>query len=168
MLRVVVAGRCRTRISKTRVFVRVRGLRAYSHASAAEPIDAASLTESLRAAARDLLESLDNETQAHVQRDVVNRFPTIIGTGDPDGRGPAAGVLWLDYRYMPEDAPEQVVGHTRQYKPTREGNVVCGNVIRKNEGSIGGEGVIVETPERIGVVVRKEDRSASCTFFSAQ
>jgi len=136
----------------------------YSHAGSPEPIDPAACNESLRAAVEEI-RSAPRIDRGEVQRSLVDRFPMVFGMGGASGRGPGAGILWLDYRHMPEDAPKQVVGHTKQMKPTREGNVVCGNVIRKNQGTIGGEGVIVETPDRIGVVVRKEDRSASSTFF---
>lgn len=136
----------------------------YSHAGSPQQIDAQAINASLREAARKI-RAADEFEYKQVQHDIVEEFPLIFGMGEPTGREPGAGILWLDYRHMPEDAPAQVVGHTKQLKPTRNGNVVCGNVIRKNEGSIGGEGVIVETPDRIGVVVRKEDRSASCTYF---
>ncbi len=136
----------------------------YSHAGSPEPIDPAACNESLRAAVEEI-RSVPRIDRHEVERSLVDEFPTILGMGAESVRGPGAGILWLDYRYMPENAPKQVVGHTMQMKPTREGKVVCGNVIRKNQGTIGGEGVIVETPDRIGVVVRKEDRSASCTFF---
>lgn len=136
----------------------------YSHAGSPEPIDPAVCNESLRTAVEEI-RSAPRIDRGAVQRSLVDRFPTIFGMGGASGRGPGAGILWLDYRYMPEDAPKQVVGHTKQPTPTREGNVVCGNVIRKNRKTIGGEGVIVETPDRIGAVVRKEDHSASCTFF---
>lgn len=137
----------------------------YSHAGSGTPIHVPELNESLRTAARELRGAIGDRDWADVQRSIVSRFPAVFGLSEPGGRGPDAGVLWLDYRYMPEDAPKQVVGHTRQRTPTREGTVICGNVIRNNQGSIGGEGVIVETPDRIGAITRKEDRSVSCTYF---
>ncbi|MCU4744350.1 metallophosphoesterase [Halobacteria archaeon AArc-m2/3/4] len=154
------------RVLEDRVSVAFEGYEfTYSHAGAPDEIAASELNRSLRTAAETLLEAVDGTEFRRSQRDVADRFSAVFGMGETTGREPGAGVLWLDYRYMPEDAPPQVVGHTRHRKPTRDGDVICGNVIRKNEGSIGGEGVIVETPDRIGVVVRKEDRSASCTFF---
>ena len=138
----------------------------YTHAGSNDPIDVSSLNQSLQDAARKLLVAMDENEWARVQQDLVDQYPAVFGTGGTSGRGPGAGVLWLDYQYLSEDAPQQIVGHTRQRKPTRDGNVICGNVLRKNQGSIGGEGVIVETPDDVGVVVRKEDQSASCTFFS--
>lgn len=137
----------------------------YSHAGSPDDLDVSDLNTKLRTAAGELLGATDSD-RSRIHHEIVDRFPTIFGMGGPTGRGPGAGVLWLDYAHMPDDAPPQVVGHTKQLNPTRSGDVICGNVIRKNEGSIGGEGVIVETPDRIGVVVRKEDRSASSTYFS--
>jgi hypothetical protein len=44
---------------------------------------------------------------------------------NPVREDPEAGVVWLDFSYLPADAPPQVVGHTPHETVTRKGNVVC-------------------------------------------
>ena len=55
----------------------------------------------------------------------------------------------MDFRHMEASAPPQIVGHSMHAKPARTGDVICGNVIRHNHGSAGGEGVLMETPDEV-------------------
>ena len=46
-------------------------------------------------------------------------------------------------------------------QPVRKGNVVCANVIRMNQRTVGGEGVLIETPEELTFVRRNRDGSVT-------
>lgn len=92
-----------------------------------------------------------------VQEAVAAEYDLLFGTDGWSGRGADAGLTWMDFAYVPETAPPQVVGHSRQPRPTRTGEVVCGNVIRSTRGSPGGEAVLVETPDEL-VAVRRDER----------
>lgn len=121
----------------------------YSHAGQPAPFDAREMNDDLVEGARHLLEGLGEPDAFDRQEAVVEHSPRVFGYDGETGRGPNAGLAWLDFEYMPEDAPPQIVGHTRQAAPVRRGNVICQNVIRKNRRKEGGEAVIVETPDRI-------------------
>ena len=148
----------------------------YSHAGQPEAFDVAAANRDLRRAADRLLAALDGaedggdggagqnlpEADADrefeaVQEAVAAEYDLLFGTDGWSGRGADAGLTWMDFAYMPETAPSQVVGHSRQPRPTRTGEVVCGNVIRSTRGSPGGEAVLVETPDEL-VAVRRDDR----------
>jgi len=129
----------------------------YAHAGKPEPYDAEALNDDLVTAASELYDAVGTEDDREVQEAVTDAYPRVFGFDGRTGRGPEAGIAWLDFEYMPEDAPPQVVGHTVQRHPTREGNVVCQNVIRKNRRREGGEAVIVETPERLVALGRDAD-----------
>jgi hypothetical protein len=104
---------------------------------------------------------MDSERYDAVQENVPRRFADVFGLGGPKGRGEDAGLLWMDFRHMPADAPPQIVGHTKQRAPTWAGRAVCENVIRTNHGSPGGEAVLVETPDALSTVTRQPDGSVS-------
>ncbi len=129
----------------------------YAHAGRPEDYDAAALNDSLVAAAETLRGVAGTPQDAAVQRAAIDEYPDVLGLGGRTGRGRGAGVAWLDFEYMPSDAPPQVVGHTRHDEPTREGNVICENVIRNNRHNDGGEAVVVEEPDRVAALVRDED-----------
>ena len=57
----------------------------------------------------------------------------------------------MDFAHLEPSAPPQIVGHSKKLKPVRKGNVVCGNVIRANNATPGGEGVLIEEPSGDGL-----------------
>ena len=103
---------------------------------------------------------------AAARSSITDAYPAVFGFDGHTGRGPDAGIAWLDFEYMPVEAPPQVVGHTVQRYPVREGNVICENVIRKNRRKDGGEAVLVETPERIVALGRDADGAVMTHEFS--
>jgi len=118
----------------------------YSHAGLAEPFDVTELNEELVAGARKLGEDVGTESDADSQRALLSAYPRVFGLDGETGRGPDAGVAWMDFEHLPPDAPNQVVGHTRQERPVREGNVICQNVLRESRRRDGGEAIVVERP----------------------
>ena len=71
-------------------------------------------------------------------------YSRVFGIGKNGGQGPGAGVCWLDFAYLDPTAPKQIVGHTKRSRPQKKGNV-----IRLNNPSPGGEGVLNETPTSV-------------------
>ncbi|PSP26878.1 protein tyrosine phosphatase [Halobacteriales archaeon QH_2_65_14] len=138
----------------------------YSHAGQPDPFTAREVNEELVEGTQRLLGALGDSDEIETQERVVESLPRVFGYDGETGRGPNAGLTWLDFEYMPEDAPPQVVGHTRQDTPVRRGNVVCGNVIRNNRRKEGGEAVIVETPDSIAALGRDEDGDVVEYVFS--
>jgi hypothetical protein len=129
----------------------------YAHAGRPEPYDVTDLNDSLVSAADRLAGTVGTPSERTVQRDVIESHPDVLGLGGRTGRGPGAGVAWLDFEHMPDDAPPQVVGHTRHQSLTRTGDVLCQNVIRSNRPRDGGEAAVVETPDRVTALVREGD-----------
>jgi len=129
----------------------------YSHAGSNEEFDVPTVNAIAAAAGGDLLALEDEAEEESTHREIASRYDQVYGLGGLHGRGRAAGLLWMDFKHMREDAPSQIVGHTRHGSPTRRGDVVCQNVIRMNQGSQGGEGVLVETPDGLSAVVRDGD-----------
>jgi hypothetical protein len=138
----------------------------YAHAGRPDPYDAAELNDAFVSAAETLLEGIGGPDDAAVQQELIDGYPAVFGLGGRTGRGLGAGVAWLDFEYMPDDAPPQVVGHTRQDNPRRRGAVVCENVIRNNRRGDGGEAVVVETPERLVALGRAADGHVMTHEFS--
>ena len=141
----------------------------YAHAGSPDPYTASEVNESLFAAAAELSEALDTAQDAATQRRVTETYETVLGTGDRYLKGTGAGLAWLDFSNLPSDAPPQVVGHTRHATPTQKGAVYCQNVLRKNQGSPGGEAVFVETPDALLSLSRATDGSvqeSTLTIFS--
>lgn len=128
----------------------------YAHAGCADPYDVSEANDELVAAARTLSAAIGTPDDLQTQTDVIEEFPRVLGIDGRTGRGPGAGIAWMDFEYMPEDAPPQVVGHTRHDEFTVRGNVICQNVIRNNRPRTGGEGVVVETPDRLVSLSRDE------------
>ncbi|MCT9098095.1 metallophosphoesterase [Haloarchaeobius sp. HME9146] len=126
----------------------------YSHAGSPSAIDVSAANETLRAAAADLRDAIEDGEYIEVQEEIPERYPTVFGLDGGTGRGPGAGLLWMDFKHMPTDTPAQVVGHTKHRAPTRRGQAVCGNVIRQNRKEHGGEGVLVETQDALLSVTR--------------
>nr|WP_267902772.1 metallophosphoesterase [Halovenus carboxidivorans] len=138
----------------------------YAHAGQPEPYETPALNEELRAGATYLAEGIGQTDDPDRQRELVVEYPAVYGVDGGTGRGPNAGIAWLDFEHMPADAPPQVVGHTRQTRPVRRGNVVCENVIRGNRRSDGGEAVVVETPDGLSALARTPDDTVSEREFS--
>ena len=129
----------------------------YAHAGRPSPYDAGALNDQLVAAVEDLDAAIGTPADRETQLAAIEAYPDVLGLGGRTGRGPGAGVAWLDFAHLPADAPPQVIGHTRHDEPTRKGVVVCGNVIRNNVHREGGEAVLVETPESLVALVRDGD-----------
>ncbi len=135
------------------ITVAFKGYRhSYSHAGDNDAFDIEVANEQAREAARRLLTMLKEGRYDDEQLDVVAGSDLVFGTGEPFGRGPEAGLLWMDFKYMKESAPPQIVGHSRHLEPTRTGNVICQNVIRDNLDSPGGEAVVLESPDGVVTV----------------
>lgn len=138
----------------------------YAHAGRPEPYDVTELNEQLVAGAQYLAEGIGTPDDASRQEQLVLDYPEVYGVAGETGRGAGAGIAWLDFEFMPADAPPQVVGHTRQDQPLRRGNVICENVIRNNHRADGGEAVIVETPDRLVALGRTADDTVQEHEFS--
>lgn len=126
----------------------------YSHAGDDTELDVSDLNRQTRIAAEKLLTAMEHDEYESGQRAIPEEYPDVFGLGEPFGRGPDAGILWMDFKHMPADAPSQIVGHSMQSAPTRKGNTVCENVIRQNHDVDGGEGVLVETPKDLTAITR--------------
>ena len=155
------------RVRAGHVVAAYRGYRVtYAHAGRPHPYEAGALNDRLVAAATDLDADIERPADHETQLAAIEAYPDVLGLGGRTGRGPGAGVAWLDFGHLPADAPPQVVGHTRHDEPTREGAVVCENVIRNNVRAEGGEAVLVETPDRLAAVVREADGGVHDREFS--
>lgn len=114
----------------------------YSHAGRNTVFSAADINEVLRDVASKLVGGNEDES---LHRHIESEYSGLFGIGDSHGgRGPNAGLCWMDFAHLEPSAPPQVVGHTKHSDPVRKGNVVCGNVIRMNQGTPGGAGVLIE------------------------
>ncbi|OYR68074.1 metallophosphoesterase [Halorubrum ezzemoulense] len=131
----------------------------YSHAGQNEPFDVTRVNDVVRNAASELL-AVDGDDRT-VQKRLERRHGRVFALGSDGGRGPDAGLCWLDFTHLDPSAPPQIVGHTKRVDPVRNGNVVCGNIIRMNHRSAGGEGVLIESADSLEVVRRKPDGSVS-------
>lgn len=130
---------------------------AYSHAGANDSFDTKAVNGRARDAGRRLVEMWRDGRYETSHLDVLPEYQRIFGVGGEFGRGPSAGLLWMDFKHMEPDAPPQVVGHSRHQRPTRTGNVVCENVIRDNLGLPGGEAVLIERPDGVVAVTKTSD-----------
>ena len=137
----------------------------YAHAGRPQPYEPAALNDAFAGAVGEFEAAIGEPADPDRQERLVEGVPRVFGVDGPTGRGPEAGVAWLDFEWLPADAPPQVVGHTRQDSPVQRGNVVCGNVIRNNRRRDGGEAVVVETPERLVALRRRADGGVSETPF---
>lgn len=129
----------------------------YAHAGRRESYFAGDLNDQLVEGAEVLEAAIGTGNELDAQEQVIEEFPEVYGVHGQTGRGPQAGIAWLDFDYMPEDAPAQVIGHTRHDTPVQRGSVVCANVIRNNHGKEGGEGITLETEDRLIGLCRGED-----------
>lgn len=131
----------------------------YSHAGQNEPFDVKDVNEVVQRAAGQLLNVDGDDTV--LQRRLEQGYGRVFGFGTGGGRGPDAGLCWMDFAHLKSSAPPQIVGHTKHITPARKGNVICGNVIRTNHRSPGGEGVLIEDPTSVTAVRRGPDGSVS-------
>ena len=131
----------------------------YSHAGDNEPFDPQDINERLRTAAERLLDNHGIPGEASIHEEVVAEYDRIFELGEMGGRGPSGGLCWMDFKHMEESAPPQVVGHSMRSTPSRNGDVICGNTIRQNHRSDGGESVVIETPDEIKFFQRTPDGS---------
>ena len=131
----------------------------YSHAGDNEPFDPQEINERLRDAAETLLDAHGAPNEPTIHDEIVEEYDRIFELGERGGRGPSGGLCWMDFKHMEESAPPQVVGHSMRSTPFRKGDVICGNTIRQNHRSEGGESVVMETPDEIKFFQRTPDGS---------
>jgi hypothetical protein len=81
-------------------------------------------------------------------------------------KGPGAGLVWIKFDHLPAGAPPQVVGHTRHTRPQTNGNVHCQDLLLENLGAPGGQGVFVETPESLVVLLREQEQGVDTITLS--
>ena len=137
----------------------------YAHAGRPEPYEVTAVNDELLDAATHLDEFVGGDQDYEVQDLLLDEYPAVMGVGGVSGRGPGAGIAWLDFKHMPDDAPGQVVGHSRHDELTRKGTVLCENVIRNNLERVGGEAVTVETPDRLLGLTREKNGGVRETAF---
>lgn len=138
----------------------------YAHAGQPTAYDAVEMNETLIEGTDAVLDAIDDPDPFGRQEQIASDHRRVFGYDGETGRGPNAGITWLDFEHMPEDAPPQVVGHTQHENPMRHGNVICQNVLRSNRHKDGGEGVVVETPDKVAALGRTEDDSVVEYSFS--
>ena len=131
----------------------------YSHAGQNELFHVTDVNDAVQTAASKLLD-VDGDDRA-LQKRLEQRYDRVFTLGGDGGRGPDAGLCWMDFSHLEPSAPPQIVGHTKRVSPVKNGNVVCGNIIRMNHHSSGGEGVLIEGPDSLEVVRRKPSGSVS-------
>jgi hypothetical protein len=131
----------------------------FSHAGSNEAFDPQEINERLRAAAEELLDDIGEPNETTIQEEIVEQYDRIFELGEGGGRGPSAGLCWLDFKHIEESATPQIVGHSMHAEATRKGDVIGGNVIRQNQHSKGGEGVLMETPGEVKFFHRLADGS---------
>jgi len=129
----------------------------YAHAGQPTSYDVVDVNETLVQGSEEVRDSIGDSDAFERQERIADEHRSVFGYDGETGRGPDAGIAWLDFEYMPEDAPPQVVGHTQHENLMRRGNVICQNVLRSNRHKDGGEGVVVETPEKIAALGRTTD-----------
>lgn len=138
----------------------------YAHAGRPEPYGASTLNDDLVAAADRVGQAVGSARDFATQQEAIATYPEVLGIARPEGRGPGAGIAWLDFEYMPRDAPPQVIGHTRQERPRRKGDVICANTIRNTKNREGGEAITVETPDSLVALARDADGGVRTYEFS--
>lgn len=129
----------------------------YAHAGSPDPYSVSEVNESLIKATEKLTDALGTRDDVRVQQQVIDEHRRVLGVGEGHPKSTGAGLVWLDFAYLPEDAPPQVVGHTRHKTPQRKGQVYCENVLRNNLDSAGGKAVFVEVPDSLSALIRRPD-----------
>ncbi|QLH78190.1 metallophosphoesterase [Halosimplex rubrum] len=131
----------------------------YAHAGRVSDYDAARLNDRFAEAAGELRDAIGTDDDEPTQKRLVDDYREVLGIGRGGGRAFGAGIAWLDFKFLSDDAPLQIVGHTRQEEIVQKGNVVCENVIRANLEGEGGEAVMVETEEELVALERRGNGS---------
>jgi len=131
----------------------------YAHAGRVSDYDAARLNDRFAEAAGELLNAIGTDDDEPTQKRLVDDYREVLGIGRGGGRAFGAGIAWLDFKFLSDDAPLQIVGHTRQEEVVQKGNVICENVIRANLEESGGEAVLVETEGELVALVRRGNGS---------
>jgi len=129
----------------------------YAHAGSSTTYTAPTVNESLIEAADDLESAMGTVDRVQSQRAVIETYQQVLGVGSGHLKGPGAGLVWLDFRHLSENAQPQVVGHTRFERPQMKGNVFCQNVIRENLVKTGGEVVFIEFDDGLRSLRREKD-----------
>ena len=137
----------------------------YAHAGQPSRYQPAYLNGKFVDAMGELEAVIGAEDDAETQRYLVEEYRRVLSMGRQGGRGFGAGIVWLDFRYLPGESPPQIVGHTRQEQPVQKHNVICENVIRANKANAGGEGVLVESPDRLVSLERTYDGGVHTNEF---
>lgn len=138
----------------------------YAHAGHETTYDVPAVNDTFATAAKRLREDIGTPDDYATQNAIVDDYPLVLGMGQRHLKHPPAGLIWLGLEWLPADAPPQIVGHTRQTTVTRQGNVLCENVIRNNTDSPGGEAVVVETPTEVVSLRRTESGGVDDTAFA--
>jgi hypothetical protein len=131
----------------------------YAHAGAPEAYDVSAVNETLVEAAAELESAVGTPEDSVLQSELPEQYPAVLGTGDRGVKGPTAGLVWIKFDHLDSDSPPQIVGHTRQSRPTTKGTVHCQDLILNNRDSPGGQGVFVETPDSLTALRRDETQN---------
>jgi len=137
----------------------------YAHAGQPSRYRARYLNDKFVEAMTELEAVIGTDEDDDTQRRLIEDYRRVLSMGRQGGRGFGAGIVWLDFRYLPGESPPQVVGHTRQEQPVQKGNVVCENVIRSNQQNAGGEAVLVESPDSLVSLERTYDGGVHTNEF---
>ncbi|QPV63176.1 metallophosphoesterase [Halosimplex litoreum] len=137
----------------------------YAHAGRVSDYDTARLNDRFAEAAGDLLDAIGTDDDESTQKRLVEDYREVLGIGRRGGRAFGAGIAWLDFKFLSDTAPLQVVGHTRQDEIVQKGNVICENVIRANLENAGGEAVMVETESELVALERRGNGSVRKRTF---
>jgi len=87
----------------------------YSHAGQNEPLDVDDVNDAVQTAASELLD-VDGDDRA-LQKQLERRYDRVFALGGDGGRGPEAGLCWMDFSHLEPSAPPQIVGHTKRVSP---------------------------------------------------
>jgi hypothetical protein len=137
----------------------------YAHAGQPSRYRAKYLNDKFVDAMEELAAVIGSDEDEDTQRRLIEDYRRVLSMGRQGGRGFGAGIVWLDFRYLPGESPPQIVGHTRQEQPVQKGNVVCENVIRTNQENAGGEAVLVESPDALVSLERTYDGGVHTNEF---
>jgi hypothetical protein len=138
----------------------------YAHAGQPQPYDSSTINEQLVAGAGKIGAGIGTDQYAEIQQGLPAAYPSVFGLDGRTGRGPRAGIAWVDFEHLPGTAQKQIVGHTRHERPIRKGNVICENVLRDASERDSGEAILLETPESVTALGRAADGSVMEHEFS--
>jgi len=137
----------------------------YAHAGSPDPYETDAVNETLIDAAEVLAATAGTLDDTASQRSILDTHGRVLGVGHTHYKGPDAGLVWMDFKHLPSDAPPQIVGHTRHDEPQQKGNVFCQNILRNNLDTSGGEGVFIETANSLSALIRRgESETTKVTY----